>query len=80
MPWWAPLGGGVGAFAVVAGLMFVDNVGASAFAALVITANIRTSLAIDQYGLFNMPEHHLNIGRIVGGLLLVAGMILVSAF
>jgi hypothetical protein len=32
MPWWAPLGGLVGALAVVAGLLFVDKVGAGAFA------------------------------------------------
>ncbi len=34
MPWWAPLGGLVGAFAVVAGLVFVGKVGAGAFAML----------------------------------------------
>ena len=28
MPWWAPLGGVVGAIAAVAGLLFVDKVGA----------------------------------------------------
>src|SRR5260370_26440178 len=32
MPWWAPLGGLVGAFAVVAGLLFVGMVGAGTFA------------------------------------------------
>ena len=34
MPWWAPLGGLVGALAVVAGLLFVHKVGAGAFAGL----------------------------------------------
>ena len=34
MPWWAPLGGLVGALAVVAGLLFVGKVGAGAFAGL----------------------------------------------
>ena len=47
MPWWAPLGGLVGAFAVIAGLLFIDKVGAGAFAGLTITANILMSLAID---------------------------------
>jgi transporter family-2 protein len=37
MPWWAPLGGVVGAFAVIAGLLFVNKVGAGAFAGLSIT-------------------------------------------
>ncbi|ACB96566.1 DMT family transporter [Beijerinckia indica] len=40
MHWWSPHGGLIGAFAVVAGLLFVDRVGAGAFADLTITANI----------------------------------------
>ncbi len=68
MPWWAPLGG---AFAVVAGLLFVNKVGAGAFAGLTITANILMSLLIDQFGLFGMEVHHLNTWRIIGGALMV---------
>jgi transporter family-2 protein len=49
MPWWAPLGGLVGAFAVIAGLLFVTKVGAGAFAGLTITANILMSLLIDKF-------------------------------
>src|SRR5882757_9784912 len=49
MPWWEPLGGVVGAFAVIAGLLFVGKVGAGAFAGLTITANILMSLAIDRF-------------------------------
>ena len=80
MPWWAPLGGIVGAFAVVAGLIFVDRVGAGVFGGLTITANILMSLVIDHFGLFGMAEHSLNLGRIIGGLLMVAGIALVAAF
>lgn len=80
MPWWAPLGGVVGAFAVVCGLLFVDKVGAAVFGGLTITANILMSLAIDQFGLFGMEVHHLNLGRIAGGLLMVAGIALISLF
>lgn len=80
MPWWAPLGGLVGAFAVVAGLIFVDRVGAAVFGGLTITANILMSLAIDHFGLFGMEVHHLNVGRIVGGMPMVAGIALISLF
>ncbi|PPQ30157.1 DMT family transporter [Rhodopila globiformis] len=79
-PWWAPWGGVVGAFAVVAGLLFVDRIGAGPFAGLTITANILMSLVIDQYGLFGMPVHHLNSGRMLGGLLMVIGIVLVTRF
>jgi len=80
MPWWAPLGGIIGAFAVVSGLMFVDKVGAGAFAGLTITANFLMSLLIDKYGWFGMPVHDLNGGRLLGGALMVAGIALITRF
>jgi bacterial/archaeal transporter family-2 protein len=80
MPWWAPLGGLMGAFAVIAGLLFVAKVGAGAFAGLTITANILMSLAIDHFGLFGMPVHPLNGWRILGGLLMACGIALIAKF
>jgi bacterial/archaeal transporter family-2 protein len=80
MPWWAPLAGLVGAVAVVNGLFFVDKVGAGLFAGLTISANIIMSLLIDNFGLFGMPVHALNLGRIIGGILLVAGVAAVAVF
>jgi transporter family-2 protein len=80
MPWWAPLGGLIGAFAVIAGLLFVGRVGAGALAGLTITANILMSLAIDKYGWFGMEVHPLSGGRIAGAGLMVAGIALISKF
>jgi transporter family-2 protein len=80
MPWWAPLGGLVGAFAVIAGLLFVGKVGAGTFAGLTITANILMSLVIDRQGLFGMEVHDLSAGRIAGAALMVAGIVLISKF
>ena len=59
MPWSAPLGGIIGAFAVIAGLLFVDRVGTGTLAGLTITATILTSLAIDHFSWFNLPQHAL---------------------
>lgn len=80
MPWWAPLGGLIGSFAVIAGLLFVDKVGAGAFAGLTITANILMSLAIDNWGMFGMEVHSLNIWRALGGVLMVGGIALIAIF
>ena len=80
MPWWAPLGGLTGAVAVFAGLLFVKEIGAGPFAGLLITANILFSLVIDHFGLFNMDVHALNIWRVLGGLLMVGGILLVAIF
>ncbi len=80
MPWWAPLGGLIGSFAVVAGLLFVDKVGAGTFAGLTITANILMSLVIDQFGLFGVEQHSLGVGRSLGAGLMVAGIVLIAKF
>jgi bacterial/archaeal transporter family-2 protein len=80
MPWWAPLGGLVGAFAVIAGLLFVNKVGAGAFAGLTITANILMSLVIDRFGWFGMDVHPLNAWRMLGAVLMVGGITLIAKF
>lgn len=80
MPWWAPLGGLVGAGAVVAGLLFVDKVGAGTFAGLTITANILTSLVVDHFGLFGMEAHSATVWRMLGAGLMVCGIALIAVF
>jgi bacterial/archaeal transporter family-2 protein len=80
MPWWAPLGGLVGAVAVIAGLLFVNKVGAGPFAGLTITANILMSLAIDKFGWFGMDVHPLNGWRVLGAALMVSGIALIAKF
>jgi transporter family-2 protein len=80
MPWWAPLGGLEGAFAVIMGLLFVDKVGAGPFAGLTITANILMSLLIDQFGLFGIQQHSLNGWRVLGGALMTGAIVLIARF
>jgi bacterial/archaeal transporter family-2 protein len=80
MPWWAPLAGLTGAVAVFAGLAPIDKIGAGPVNGLIIMANLLASLAIDHFGLMNMPVHALNVWRIIGGVLMAAGIILVSRF
>lgn len=80
MPPWAPLGGLVGAFAVIAGLLFVDKIGAGPFAGLTITANILMSLLIDNFGWFGIEQHSLNLWRVLGGALMVGGIALIAVF
>lgn len=80
MPWWAPLGGIIGAFAVVAGLLFVDKVGAGPFAALTVSANLIMSVAIDHFGWLGVTEHAISPLRALGVLVLVAGVALITLF
>ncbi len=78
IPWWAPVGGIAGAVAVLAGLLFVGKVGAGPLNGLVITANLLTSLAIDNFGWFHMPTHRINKARAGGAAMMVAGIALIA--
>jgi transporter family-2 protein len=80
MPWWAVVGGLVGAVQVFAGLTLVNRVGAGPFVGLTVTAALVTSLMVDHFGWFRMEHHPLNVWRIVGGLLLVGGVSLIAKF
>ena len=80
MPWWAPLGGIVGAFAVVTGLLFVAKVGAGPFAAMTVSANLIASVAIDHFGWVNAPIHTASPIRLVGVVMLVGAVGLITMF
>ncbi len=80
LPWWAVVGGLVGAVQVYAGLTLVNKVGAGTFMGLTVTAALITSLVIDHFGWFRMQAHPINPWRVLGGLLLVAGVSLVAKF
>ena len=78
MRWWGPFGGLAGAVAVFGGLAFVDKVGAGPFNGLLITANILTSLAIDNFGWFGMGAHTQSLTHLLGGGLMVGGIVLIA--
>ncbi len=80
MPWWAPLGGLVGAVQVYAGLTLVNKVGAGPFVGFTVTAALIASLAVDHLGLFHMPVHPINIWRVLGALLMAGGIALIAKF
>jgi len=48
------------------------------FVGFTVTAALITSLLIDHFGWFRMQPHPLNVGRIIGGLLLIGGITLVA--
>ena len=78
MPWWAPLGGLVGAVQVYAGLTLVHKVGAGPFVGLTVTAALISGLVIDHFGWIHMPAHPLNVCRLLGAALLVCGIALIA--
>ncbi len=80
LPWWAVIGGLVGAVQVYAGLTQVNKVGAGPFMGFTVTAALIASLAIDHFGWFRMDQHPLNLWRGLGAAFLVGGVTLVAKF
>ncbi|MEE6176712.1 DMT family transporter [Mycobacterium sp. 050134] len=80
MPWWAVIGGLVGAVQVYAGLTLVNRVGAATFMGFTVTAALIMSLLIDHFGWLRVDPHPISLGRCLGGLLMVGGVALIAKF
>ena len=77
VPWWALIGGLLGAVYVFVALQAVRTLGASGLTAVVIAGQLLISVAIDRFGLLGVAKQSIDVQRIVGLVLLVAGVALV---
>lgn len=77
-PWWAWLGGLSGAFSVTAALVALPRVSATAVIAAALLGQSVASLVIDHYGWLNVPRAPISGSRIVGVILLAAGVLLIQ--
>ncbi|MBW4039062.1 MAG: DMT family transporter [Acidobacteria bacterium] len=80
LPWWAVIGGLVGAVQVYAGLTLVNRVGAGPFMALTVTSALIMSLLVEQFGWFRMVPHAITPLRALGAVLLISGVTLIAKF
>jgi transporter family-2 protein len=76
-PWWALIGGLLGAVYVTVALVAVRTLGASGLTAVVITGQLAISVVIDRFGLFGVARQSVGVHRLLGLALLVAGVVLV---
>jgi transporter family-2 protein len=76
-PWWAFIGGLLGATYVTVAILTVRTLGASGLTAAVITGQLVVSVAIDRFGLLGIARQPIGLQRIIGLVLLVAGVALV---
>ena len=80
LPWWAWFGGVLGAGVVAAQLLVARQVGAAPFLGLLVTAGVLTSILLDHFGLVGFQQHSASLWRILGGVLMIAGVLLVAKF
>jgi bacterial/archaeal transporter family-2 protein len=77
VPWWALVGGLLGAVYVSVALVAVRTLGASGLTAVVIGGQLAISVAIDRFGLLGVAKQGVGAERILGLVLLAVGVVLV---
>ncbi len=76
-PWWALIGGLLGAFYVTVALVTVRTLGLSSLTALVVTGQLAIAVVVDRLGLLGIAKQQIGASRIVGLVLLAIGVVLV---
>jgi transporter family-2 protein len=76
-PWWALVGGLLGAVYVTVAILTVRTLGVSGLTAIVISGQLTAAVVIDRFGLLGIAKQPIPPSRIVGLVLLVAGVLLV---
>lgn len=77
-PWWAWLGGVLGAVYAVTVVLLARSLGAATLTALVVTGQLVCSVALDHFGLIGFELHPAGLGRMLGCAFLLAGLVLIS--
>lgn len=77
IPWWAWSGGLFGAIFIGLAIILVPQLGAATFLALLVTGQMLASIALDHFGLFGLVQRSVDLPRLIGVLLLIAGVVLI---
>jgi transporter family-2 protein len=71
------LGGFFGVAYLALSIVLLPRLGAATVFALVVAGQLITAMVIDQFALFDVPQHAFGPGRALGVVLLLAGVLLV---
>lgn len=74
------IGGVLGVFFVLVMINAVPRIGVALSFSLAIAGQMLTSLVIDHFGLFGVTERSIGVMRVLGVLLIVAGVIIIRRF
>lgn len=78
-PWWAWVGGVLGAISVLSALIIAPRLGAASYVSAIIVGTMAASLLLDHFGLVGYREHPINGIRLGGAALVVTGMLMIQS-
>ena len=77
IPWWGWTGGLFGAIFIGLGIVLVPQLGAATFIALLVTGQMLASVAFDHFGWLGLAQRPIDLSRVIGVILLIAGVVLI---
>jgi transporter family-2 protein len=78
LPWWILIGGVVGAVFVAGGVMFAPILGVALFFVCVVAGQLLGSTLADHFGVFGLQVKPVNMMKLLGLGLVLAGAVLVQ--
>jgi|SRR5215204_578501 len=79
-PWWMWLGGLLGVYFVSASIILTPLLGTATTVGLFLTGQVIASIAIDHFGWIGVSVQPASIPRLLGALLIIAGVAIVQRF
>jgi transporter family-2 protein len=76
-PWFSWTGGLFGAIYIALAILLLQQLGAATFISLLVAGQMVGSLLFDHFGLFGIPQHPIDLTRLAGAALLIAGVVLI---
>jgi transporter family-2 protein len=80
VPPWAWLAGVCGAIYLLSQPIAAPRLRAALYMSLAVTGQVATAVVLDHFGLLNLPQHPASPGRVLGVVLIAAGVSLVAWF
>lgn len=77
IPWWAWSGGLFGAIFIGLAIYLIPILGAATFISVLIAGQMLTSVAFDHFGWLGLEQRTVDLPRLIGAGLLIAGVILI---
>lgn len=78
IPWWHWTGGLLGAIYIAAAVVLAPRLGAATLIAAIVAGQMITSLLLDTRGWAGFPQQPLTPARLFGGVLVIAGVVLIN--
>lgn len=77
IPWWAWSGGMFGAIFIAFAIYLVPVLGAATFISLLIAGQMIASITFDHFGWLGLAQRTIDLPRLIGAGLLIAGVVLI---